>query len=890
MLATLSFVACTESNIDIQSPNSDTSNDIIQSEELALTVGFEGDDTRIGLDEACKTVWHKGDLVTLIYPNKNYYQWQFQGETGDRSGTIKPVGEGVSNTGTIVVLYPYRDDYTYSLNSVLATIEATQSYAANSYGEGGNILVATQQGTSNSGSMMLRSVYGWLKLQLTGDNQLIKSIRVKGNNNEVVAGQASFNIYSATNAKFLSSSTTTELTLDCGDGVMLQRTKPTAFYIGFVPQTFQGGITVEIEDTEGHIMTKSTTKSVAIARNTIQPMSTFVFSPVIPEEPEEVEAMYPANDQIWYNVSNGTSHTFSVAQPFDISYTANRFGDACANGTCYNFYAISFDDEVTAVNAMAFKDSYLTSVYLPHSVTTIGNGAFFGSTKLREAHLGANITTIGDYAFTNCNNLQALYIRATTPPSLGDQALVMELNGAYSYIGCIIYVPASAVDTYKSHPDWAKYADYIRAYDFIAGEEPGSGGNVDDDSRSDFNHRLLLLDHTGVNCGYCPNATDRLHALANSEYKNYYNEVQIHGSISYAPSGVDPAYSDAAKIVDQYYAPSGYPHITYNFLYKKKISYGDSDDEFLNTMAGVFNSQRKKLGADAGIAINSTLKSSTMSVDINVKSAKAQEYNIAVWVLENNIYSPSQNGATSELHKTYQHALRYIATNHTRYDISGNYLGEIGVGEVREASYIIPLDSSWDNSNLEVLVIVSAANDSGNFEVVNTAVCPAGSSKGYEYISDLENGGDNSGGNSGGNTGGDDDDDTIIDGGDDSNAIALTSFTKGNYNDTYGFVQYTAANDDGYVIQLYINISAHELTQSGWSIIVGDLNPCSLNYISSKSMSGNTGYFHAEVLYNDKKKSILEEGGGTLVYLNNKLTLNINYSDGTTETFVHNAN
>lgn len=300
-------------------------------------------------------------------------------------------------------------------------------------------------------------------------------------------------------------------------------------------------------------------------------------------------------------------------------------------------------------------------------------------------------------------------------------------------------------------------------------------------------------------------------------------------------------------------------------------------------MAGVFNSQRKKLGADAGIAINSTLESNTMSVDINVKSAKAQEYNIAVWVLENNIYSPNQNGATSELHMTYQHALRYIATNYTRYDISGDYLGEIGVGEVGDASYIIPLDSSWDKSNLEVLVIVSAANDSGDFEVVNTAVCPAGSSKGYEYISDLENGGDNSGGN----TGGDDDDDTIIDGGDDSNAIALTSFTKGNYNDTYGFVQYTAANDDGYVIQLYINISAHAYTQSGLSIIAGDLNPCSLNYTSSKSTSGNTGFFYAEVRYNGTKKSISD---GTLVYLNNKLTLNINYSDGTTETFVHNAN
>ncbi len=877
------FVACTESNIDIQNANDDVSNDIIDSEQLAITVGFEEDETRIALDETLKTVWQKGDLVSVFYIDKTKYQWQFQGETGDRSGVIMPVGEVPSTTKTIVVLYPDRDDYTYSGNSVLANVDATQSYAANSYGNGGNILVATQVGTS-ANNMMLRSVYGWLKLQLTGDSQSVKSIRIKGNNNEQVAGSVSFNIYTAANAQLIADGNgATELTLDCGDGVALSRTQPTAFYIGFVPQTFEGGITVEIENTQGHVMTKSTTKSVAIARNTIQPMSAFVFAPEIPE-PEEIEAMYPGNDQIWYNVSNGVSHNFSVAQPFDVSYTANQFGDACANGTCYNFYAITFEDEVTAVNALAFKDSSLTEVYLPHSVTTIGNGAFFGSTKLKEVHLGANIESINYMAFTNCYNLQALYIRATTPPTLDSQALIQDSSGSYAYIGCTIYVPASAVDTYKNHPDWAKYADYIRAYDFIAGEEPGGGGSIgDDDTRSDFNHRLLIVDHTGINCGNCPTATNCLHAIAETEMKDYYNEVQIHGG-GYAPSGSDPGYSEAATIVDKFYAPTGYPYIYANY-YGGRLQHTSDTDTFVNSTAtAFFNSHRKKLGADAGIAINSTLENSTIRVNINVKSAKAQEYNVAVWILENNIYSPNQNGATTELHKTYQHVLRYIATDYTRYDISGNWIGELGVGDVGEVSYTVPLNSSWVTSNLEVLVIVSAPNADGNFEVVNTAVCPANGTKNYEYISDLENGGNNGGDNTGG---GDDTDDPIVDGGDDSDAIILTDFIKGSHNTSYGYVQYTVANDDNYVIQLYVNEGAHELTVQNYTYIVGDLKNCSLNYVSSKSNAGNSGMFCAEVRCNGSKKTISD---GTLIYLNKKLTLSFNYSDGTSENFVYQAN
>ena len=148
----------------------------------------------------------------------------------------------------------------------------------------------------------------------------------------------------------------------------------------------------------------------------------------------------------------------------------------------------------------------------------------------------------------------------------------------------------------------------------------------------------------------------------------------------------------------------------------------------------MFNSTRKKFGADAGIAISTTMNSSTITIDANVKSDKTQEYRITAWVLENNISSPNQNGATQDYHKVYNHALRYIAGTYSKDDISGDSLGVIEKGSVVDKHYTVNIDSAWNYLNLEVLVIVSAKNVDGEFEVVNCAMCPMNAMRDYEYI------------------------------------------------------------------------------------------------------------------------------------------------------------
>ena len=732
LLAAILFIACTQSEIDIVYRP--------EASDINLNIGFETDDTRIQLDQAGKSVWNMNDHVSVFYKSEDNQEWRYQGQTGDRTGVIAPIGsvKAPSISGNIVVVYPYDINNAYSTqtNRVAATVAQEQQYTTNSYGSNGNILIA--QSTTNN--LSLKNVYGWLKVSLTGDGQTVKSITLTGNNDEQLAGNILINAEDATAEFADTDSPIKSIKLNCDKGIALSTT-PTSFYIGVIPQTFESGITIEIEGSNGAKMTKSTSKEITISRRHILPMKTFELA---------TEVFYPNNNQVWYYTNSGDKLAIS-SSPCDADIVTHEFG-VCIDEQCRNLYYIDFNKDVTTVNAMAFLHSDLQTIYLPNSITTIGQSAFLGSQNIKTIHIGNGVTDIKMGAFTNCSRLEELYIRATTPPSLGEYALNRDSTRNYAYIGCLIYVPVSAVEAYKSHPNWSRYADYICGYDFVAGKVPGANeGEGGDSTPSQFNHRLLLVDHTGVNCGFCPQMIDRLYALENSEYKDYYNEVTVHGG-SYAPSYYDPAYSYAASVVDDFYIPNGYPALHLNYHGGKINRYSDND-LFLTNIGAIFNTNRQKLGADAGIAISTTANATNLYIDVDVKSAKAQTYYVAVWVLENNIASPNQNGATLDRHKVANHALRYIASDYSSSYMLGDSLGVLTVNQVAEKSYTVPINSNWVVNNLEVLVIVSDDTD-----VVNTAVCPINATKDYEYLVDLINShnDDSSDDNSGGGSGNDD--------------------------------------------------------------------------------------------------------------------------------------
>lgn len=235
-----------------------------------------------------------------------------------------------------------------------------------------------------------------------------------------------------------------------------------------------------------------------------------------------------------------------------------------------------------------------------------------------------------------------------------------------------------------------------------------------------FNHRILLVDHTGNTCGYCPHMMKALKTVSETgDYHSKYYEAMAH-----TYSNGDPAFSGAASMVSNHHGVSSYPTLTYNFYHTTQSSYNDAH------IMGQIDALWKAEGADAGIAAAATLASKSVVVNTEVKAAVANDYRITAWLLEDGIYA-KQTNATEEWMNTHDNAIRQRVSSD---DISGVDLGTLAVGETKSTALTLNIiGNKWNRDNLKVMVIVSAKNAKGQFEVANVAICPMNDVVTYDY-------------------------------------------------------------------------------------------------------------------------------------------------------------
>ncbi|MBO5017463.1 MAG: Omp28-related outer membrane protein [Alistipes sp.] len=239
------------------------------------------------------------------------------------------------------------------------------------------------------------------------------------------------------------------------------------------------------------------------------------------------------------------------------------------------------------------------------------------------------------------------------------------------------------------------------------------------EASTEFKHRILLVDHTGNTCGYCPKMMLALKEVSETgDYHSKYYEAMSH---SYASS--DPATSASANAISSYFGITSYPTLTYNFAYSTSSSY---NAEHIKSQ---IDAQWKE-SADAGIAASASLATSSVVVNAEVKAAVENEYRINAWLLEDGIVANQTNG-TEEWMNTHDNAIRQaVKTN----PISGMELGTIKAGEKASLAMSLEITSSkWVRDNLKVMVIASAKNANGKFEVVNVAICPVDGNITYDY-------------------------------------------------------------------------------------------------------------------------------------------------------------
>ncbi|MBQ8520421.1 MAG: hypothetical protein IJ456_03380, partial [Bacteroides sp.] len=190
------------------------------SEGRVFTTSFEQNDSRTYVEDGHLSRWTEGDRISLFDASTLNCQYLFAGDTGDSGGTFfmlsKPEGTGTA-LSTNYGVYPYSENVKMTEDGVISvTLPSEQHYAENSYGLGDNIMVAVTENADDT-FLKFKNVGGCFKLQLYGDNVTVKSITLKGNNGEKIAGKATITAtYDKAPAVTMVEEAITSITLDCG--------------------------------------------------------------------------------------------------------------------------------------------------------------------------------------------------------------------------------------------------------------------------------------------------------------------------------------------------------------------------------------------------------------------------------------------------------------------------------------------------------------------------------------------------------------------------------------------------------------------------------------------------------------------------------------------------
>lgn len=245
-------------------------------------------------------------------------------------------------------------------------------------------------------------------------------------------------------------------------------------------------------------------------------------------------------------------------------------------------------------------------------------------------------------------------------------------------------------------------------------------------SNTDFRHRIMLLQHTGTGCVNCPKMMTTLKVLSeDAEYNGLYYHVASHSYSTNDASELypDKAYSEDAQQLSRALNVKYYPWLSFNLSEDSAYELGDIKNKIKTLSQDV---------ADVGIRANVTLEDDVIYVNTGVKARVTGQYRVAVWALEDNI-SSNQCGAESSWQNLHSNCLRKTAGESKNECIYGTTIGALKAGDSAEYIAAVDVEKGWMTDNMEVIIIVSADNGKGVYDLVNCVVCSVGESINYEY-------------------------------------------------------------------------------------------------------------------------------------------------------------
>ncbi len=163
---------------------------------------------------------------------------------------------------------------------------------------------------------------------------------------------------------------------------------------------------------------------------------------------DESNGTYDSRDNCNAIIETSTNKLVVGCKSTTIPNSVTSIGDGAFYG-CSGLTSIFIPNSVTSIGIKAFRDcSGLTSVTIPNSVTSIGEWAFADCSGLTSVTIPNSVTSIGDYAFFSCFGLTSVTI-GNSVTSIGESAFAycsgltsvtipnsVTAIGGYTFSGC----------------------------------------------------------------------------------------------------------------------------------------------------------------------------------------------------------------------------------------------------------------------------------------------------------------------------------------------------------------------------------------------------------------------------------------------------------------------
>ncbi len=227
----------------------------------------QGGESKAYMDESCKLFWNAGDRISVFEKSTRNDCYAFLGKDGDKSGSFQLSAQASGQPEALdkfFAAYPWRETNSINSSGVMSlTLPANQVLHDGSFDPDAHLMVAV----SENNSMGFKNACCCLGFRLTGQGVKVKSLSIKGNNGELLAGTVVVSAGDVPDCQIAQEGASDEITLTAENPVELNGETPVSFWMTLLPMTFSNGFTLTVTDDNGGTFEKTTDKSVVLQRN-----------------------------------------------------------------------------------------------------------------------------------------------------------------------------------------------------------------------------------------------------------------------------------------------------------------------------------------------------------------------------------------------------------------------------------------------------------------------------------------------------------------------------------------------------------------------------------------------------------------------------------------------